>query len=134
MTKWLKVIGTSSRPFRGDWTMEAPHLLRTATFSRRCRWEAGDEFAYHAIGVEGSRVVAIGEVLSGCRNDPHIDRGFEFVCDVVVKTKRHRVADGIPLEELNVPGKRDLRASVQRHSHIELSDSEFEQAERLLHA
>ncbi len=135
MTKWLKVIGASWHPIRHDWTTEGRHLLRTATFSHRCSWEPGDEFVYHAIGAEGSRVVAIGVVLSSCRHDPSLDPfSFDFACDVKIKTKRNLVADGIPLEELNVPGTRDLRRSVSQKSHIRLSDEEFERAARVLRA
>jgi hypothetical protein len=134
MTKWLKVIGTSSQPFRRHWTTEAPHLRHTATFSQRCAWEPGDEFVYHAIGVDGSRVVAIGEVLSSCRHQPDVDPGFEFACDVAIKTERAPISEGVLLDELNVPGARDLRRSVGRHSHIELTEDEFERAKRALTA
>jgi hypothetical protein len=50
MTKWLKVIGASWHPIQDAWTVEGQFLLRTATFSRRCSWEAGDQFIYHALG------------------------------------------------------------------------------------
>ena len=87
--------------------------MTTATFARNCSWEPGDEFVYHAVGVDGSRVVAIGEVLSACRHDPPIDGafGFEYVCDVRVTKKRRLVADALPLEELN-GHTRDLRRST----------------------
>ena len=99
---------------------------------RRCTWKPQDEFVYHAIGVDGSRVVAIGDVLSACRHDPDIDPGFEFACDVNIKTSRPLVSDGIPLEELNVPGERDLRRSIGRQSWIRLTEEEFERAKRAL--
>lgn len=135
MTKWLKVIGASWHPIQRDWTTEGPFLLHTATFSRRCSWEPGDEFVYHAIGASESRVVAFGIVLSSCRHDPGVDPfDFPFVCDVEVTTKRILVEDGVPLEELNVPGPRDLRRSISQKSHIRLTDEEFERAKLALRA
>ena len=132
MTNWLKVIGTSRQKFRREWTTEAPHLLRVATFAGRCSWQPGDEFLYHAIGVDGSRLVAIGAVLSACYHNPDIDPGFEFACDIRLTTKRPLVSEGVPLEDVNVRGGRDLRRTVARRSHIRLTDAEFERAKRAL--
>jgi hypothetical protein len=127
------VIGASWHPFKSDWTTEAPHLLSTTTFTKSCSWKPSDKFVYHAVGENGSRVVAIGSVLSACRHEPRIDGqfGFEFACDVEIVVKRRLIAEGLPLEELNVDG-RDLRRSVARHSHIRLRPEEFERAKLLL--
>jgi hypothetical protein len=127
MAKWLKVIGASWHPIQRDWTTEGAHLLRTATFAHRCSWQPGDAFVYHAIGADESRVVAIGTVRSACRHDPGVDPfDFPFACEVAITAKRNLVADGVPLEELNVPGSRDLRRSISQKSHIRLTDEEFE--------
>jgi hypothetical protein len=133
MTNWLKVIGASWHPIQDTWTIEGRFLLDTATFTGRCTWEPGDQFLYHALGNNESRVVAAGEVLSTCRRDPTIDPfDFDFVCDVKVTSRRDHISEGIRLEEFNVPGERDLRRSIQRHSHIRLSDGEFKRAKRAL--
>ena len=112
--------------------VEASHLRDTATFTRRCSWEPGDEFAYHAIGVNESRVVALGTVRTACRHDPTLDPGFEFACDIELAVKRRLVSEGVPLEELNVRGGRDLRRSVARRSHIRLTPGEFKRAKQAL--
>jgi hypothetical protein len=77
-------------------------------------------------------VVAIGDVLSAPQHQPGVDPGFEFVCDVEINMKKNQLSEGVALEELNVPGTRDLRRSIQRHSHIRLTDEEFDQALRAL--
>src|SRR5262245_20233122 len=130
MTKWLKVIGAKWHPIQDAWIIEGAFLLHTATFSRRCSWAPGDRFVYHAVGQQESRVVAVGEVLSSCRPDPNIDPfDFDFVCDVEVTAKHDHVSQGIPLEQLNVPGSRDLRRSIMQKGHIRLTDAEFERSE-----
>ena len=133
MTKWLKVIGTSSQRFRGAWGVEAPHLLKTASFPDRGRPSValGDELVYHAVGEHMSRVVAIADVVGPVYFGPAVDPGFPWLCEVRITSKRDVVADGVPLEELNV-GDRDLRKSVRQHSHIRLTENEFQRAKRAL--
>ena len=88
-----------------------------------------DEFVYHAIGAADSRVVAAGIVRSTYRHDPDVDSfDFPFACDVEVRIKRNLLADGVRLEELNVPGMRDLRRSITQKSHIRLTEEEFDRA------
>jgi hypothetical protein len=129
VTKWLKVIGASWHPIQDAWTVEGWFLLRTATFTRRCLWQAGDEFVYHAVAKGGSRVVALGDVLSTCRHDPSIDPfAFDYVCDVGIKVKRDHVSEGVPLEELNVAGGRDLRRAITQKGYIRLTEDEFDRA------
>jgi hypothetical protein len=58
------MIGKSDDPLRDDWGEHAPWILYTS-FARkpgRGTYVPGDEFVYHAIGQEASRVVAIGHV------------------------------------------------------------------------
>jgi hypothetical protein len=66
MTAWLKMIGKSDDPLRDDWGEHAPWILKYTSFARkpgRGTYVPGDEFVYHAIGQEASRVVAIGHVV-----------------------------------------------------------------------
>jgi hypothetical protein len=134
MTKWLKVIGTNQQRFGGEWGAEAPHLLTTATFPDRGRPSVapGDQLVYHAIGQGMSRCVAIGEVIGPVRREPGLDPGFPWVCEVRLGPKKDLVQDGVPLEELNIGGGRDLRISVRQHSHIRLREDEFTNARRAL--
>jgi hypothetical protein len=135
VTNWLKVIGASWHPIQDAWTVEGRFLLSAATFARRCSWEPGDSFAYHALSEARSRVVAVGDVLSSCRYDPSVDQfEFDFVCDVAIRKKVDHVSEGVPLEALNVPGSRDLRRSIMQKGNIRLTDEEFEQARTALGA
>jgi len=137
MAKWLKVIGTSAQRFHDNWRIEAPHLVTKATFPERGHMKyrpsvaPGDQLVYHAIGEDVSRVVAIADVVGPVRYEAGADPGFPWVCDVRIRTKRDRVEDGVPLEELN-SDERDLRQSVSQKSHIELTEAEFARAERAL--
>jgi len=133
MTYWLKVIGASWHPIQDAWTVEGRFLLKTATFTRRCSWGPGDRFVYHAVSHEMSRVVAVGDVVSACRHDATVDPfEFDYVCDVEIANKVDRVSEGIPLEDLNVAGARDLRRSIMQKGHIRLSDEEFDLARQRL--
>jgi hypothetical protein len=90
----------------------------------------GDGIVYYAAGTE--LVFAAGSVASYPYQveeawTPH----WSWRVDVSVDASREYIHDGIPLEDLNVED-RDLRLSIKRHSHIRLSDAEFDAALKLL--
>jgi hypothetical protein len=134
MTAWLKVIGKADVPLRDDWGSHAPSILRYASFAKRPgrrSFVPGDEFVYHAIGEEMSRVVAIGRVVGdGVLDDGRIEkRGWPWLVPVELEARRDLISQGFSLDLLDVD--RPLKASVRRHSHIVLHPQEFAQARRL---
>jgi hypothetical protein len=134
MTLWLKVIGTSTSPLRDDWGSHAPPLLRTASFAKRPgrgSFSTGDDFVYYALRGDISRIVALGHIV----DEPYFDErrvedpGWPWLVPIEIVARRDRIADGFPLNLINVG--RDLLKSVQQKSHIRLTPEEYAEARRL---
>lgn len=134
MTAWLKVIGKSDDPLRDDWGEHAPSILRYASFAKqpgRGSFVPGDDFVYHAIGRDLSRVVAVGRVVGeGFLDDGRIEkRGWPWLVPVELHARKELIRDGFSLDLLD--DRRELTKSVRRQSHIVLHQPEFEKARRL---
>jgi hypothetical protein len=134
MTAWIKVIGKTGDPLRDDWGEHAPSILRYASFSKkpgRGSFVPGDDFIYHAIGKELSRVVAIGRVVGhGVLDDGRIEkRGWPWLVPVELHARKELIRDGFSLDLLD--DRRKLSRSVRRQSHIVLYPREFEIARGL---
>jgi hypothetical protein len=91
----------------------------------------GDDFVYHALRGDISRVVAIGTVVGDARYDRtrEEDPGWPWLADVEIRAKRDLIRDGYPLDLLDVD--RTLRRSVTQKSHIRLTAAEFDRARDL---
>ncbi len=126
---WLKALGMSAVDERlpDAWEDVEGGLLRdAATFGRRPSIASGDGIVYYAAGT--GLVFAGGYATSypyqatqrETTNWPwqvtvHLDHAHQFI------------HNGIPLTDLNV-GDRDLRVSMKRHSHIQLTEDEYRAA------
>jgi hypothetical protein len=129
MTAWLKVIGMVDGELRDDWGRHAPPLLRYASFSKRPgrgSFVPGDAFAYHAIGFDHSRVVAVGTVVDELffESTRQQDPGWPWLAPIEIEAKRQLISEGFPLDQFDV--ERQLNRSVTQKSHIRLRLSEFQ--------
>jgi hypothetical protein len=136
MTAWLKMIGKSDDPLRDDWGNHAPSILQYASFAKepgRGSFVPGDEFAYHAIGQDMSRIVAIGRVVGeGFLDDGSIEkRGWPWLIPVEIEAKRALISDGFSIDLLEADRHVPLRRAVQQKSHIVLSPREYARARAL---
>jgi len=133
MTAWLKVIGTSKWPLRGDWSHHAPPLLRNASFGKKPGADSfvpGDDFVYYALRGDLSRVVAIRKVVGDVFYDRTREEGpgWPWLAPVEIQARKERISDGYPLTYLDAD--RNLTRSVTQKSHIRLTPAEFERARR----
>ena len=132
MAYWLKVIGTSQWPLRDDWLNHAPSLRTHASFARRPgvgSFVDGDDFVYYALRGDLSRIVAIGKVLRAAVYEASHDPGWPWLAEVRLDSVVESIGSGFPLELLDVD--RPLLKSVQRRSHVRLSQEEFSRAQAL---
>ena len=128
MDYWLKALGGGAREalLRDDWQNERGGLLlKTATFPQMPRMRPGDGIVYYAAG---RRVVfAGGTITSAPWEDADDDSRWPFRVKVSLSVWVEFIHDGLPLEDISVGG-RELRSSIRQHSHIRLSQSEYEAA------
>ena len=128
MTYWLKMLGT------GDGPMDeaiVPQVLRRVRFTKRARIRVGDKLVLYALGHD--RAFAIVEAFTPLQRgegDKPWDRWF---CDVR-KVMHVPYARAPRLDDLAIPGGRDLRISIRQQGHLGLSDAEYDRAVESLRA
>ena len=98
-----------------------PRVLRELRYPKRPGVDAGDRLVLYALGHD--RVAALGSAHSGDGPNPW-DR---WVGDVR-KVMATSCAEAPRLRDICVPGGRDLHESIRQHSHIRLSDEEYQRA------
>ncbi len=134
MTTWLKLIGCSKRPITGHpfyGRYEENHLGFRKESQPGIRM--GDHLFLYAPG--GSRrIFALAEAI----NDPELESCYnpqeEGSCRWKIDVRyliNLEVGSGIHIDEINT-GRRDLKASIQRQSHIRLFPEEYQMAFRKL--
>ena len=129
MDYWLKALGAGRRghQLRDDWKNEKDGLLLTAaTFGRRPGIRTGDGIVYYGAGY---RVVfAAGYATSlAFHAENQEDTRWPWRVKVSLPWITEFIHDGVPLDDLNVDG-RYLSESIKQHSHIRLTQLEFEAA------
>jgi hypothetical protein len=128
--RWLKMIGCGD-PGQGcpeDWALTHDCVHFRGRRPRSIR--PGDRLVLYACG--GSRrVFALATVTSEVY-DSREEEGWPYQMDVSW-TVRRNVSDGVPIEQVNVPGGRDLLDTIRTgHSYFSLSPEEYDRAASLL--
>jgi hypothetical protein len=130
---WLKLVGAVDRPMPDPWLQGRRDLEDEVGFNKRAGVEIADELVMYAIPQR--RIIGIAEVVShpimGAKEG---EERWPWRSKI-----RWKIAiadyDRCPtLEDINVPGNRDLRRSVQRQSHIGLKWEELQRARKALEA
>jgi hypothetical protein len=131
MSIWLKLIGAVDDPMPDDWLHGRRDLHDEVGFTTRANVEIADELVMYAIPQR--RIVGIARVDSHpIKSSKMGEERWPW------RSKIHwRIAiadyDRCPtLDDIEEPGGRSLRASVQRQSHISLRWGEYQRAEELL--
>jgi hypothetical protein len=131
MTTWLKLIGAVDAPMPDQWLEGRKDLHDEVGFTTRANVEIADELVMYAIPQR--RIVGIAEVQSHpIRGQKTGEERWPWRSEI-----RWRIAiadyDRCPsLDDIEEPGGRNLRASVQRQSHIGLRWGEYQRAQTLL--
>jgi hypothetical protein len=128
---WLKALGTSTDRMTRYWVRDSPEDLRNIGFPRNPSVRVGDPLVYYASGY--GKVVGLVEVFM----PPSLDNReapWSYRCDVRPRIAIADIERGVELDELNVPGERDLRKSIRQQSHIRLSAEEYDRAFAALRA
>jgi hypothetical protein len=117
---WLKLIGTSKKPFQGRY--ENPHV----DFSKNKRPRAihpGDQIVLYAPG-GSKRLFALAEVTSEVYENNEYEE-YPYRVDISYEVNLP-VSAGIHIEEVSTP-KRNLLGAIQG-SYLRLKPEEFELA------
>jgi len=126
---WLKALGMSAVDKRllDAWEDVEGGLLRdAATFGRRPSIASGDGIVYYAAGT--GLIFAVGSATSyPYQATQRETTAWPWQVKVHLDHARQFVHDGVPLTNLNA-GERDLRVSMKRHSHIQLTEDEYRAA------
>jgi hypothetical protein len=131
VTIWLKLIGAVDAPMPERWLDARKDLHDEVGFSTRAKVDIADELVMYAIPQR--RIVGIAEVQSHPSKRPKTgEERWPWRSNI-----RWQIAiadyDRCPtLEDIEEPGGRNLRASVQRQSHIGLRWGEYRLAKTLL--
>jgi len=134
MTTWLKLIGCSKQPITGPpfyGSYKEDHIGFRK--ERKPGIRMGDHLFLYAPG--GSRrIFALAEAVSDPEHNNKYYPQEEGSCRWKINVRyliNLDVGDGIYIDEIN-SGQRDLKASIQRQSHIRLFPEEYQVAFRKL--
>ena len=118
MRYWLKMIGTSERPWTEPYTSPHVDFTREPRLMRR-----GDIMVLYAVGGPMC-VFALVEITSNfyASGETRWPRRLKIEYDVNVP-----VARGVHIDEVSTP-ERNLRLALRRSSYIELRAEEYENA------
>src|SRR5262249_54795353 len=117
---WLKMIGTSEKPCPDSYDRDHVDFGRR---KRPARMRPGDLLILYAVGGT-QRVFALATVTS----EPYATGNARWAHRVDISYKVNvPVPSGVHISKVNTP-RRDLRQSLQRHSHIELDTKEYDKA------
>ena len=125
MAYWLKALGTSNDRMSRRWLEDTPDDLRNIGFPRNPSVRVGDPLVYYASGY--GKVIGIVEVFMPPQLDNR-EAPWSYRCEVRPRIAIADIERGVELDELNVPGERDLRQSIRQQSHIRLSHGEYDRA------
>jgi hypothetical protein len=123
LTRWLLIRGRGERPLKA---VVRKQEIRRHSSSKRPSVQRGDRAILYAAVWQA--VFGVAEVVGDPENDPERDRwAWSFpIRPVVVVSDLH---DAPPVEEAGI-----FPQSLWRHSHIRLSQEQFEQARELIEA
>jgi hypothetical protein len=123
VTRWLLIRGRGERPLDAR---VSPREIRAHSSSKRPSVQRGDEAILYAAVWQA--IFGVVEVTGDPENDPTRERwGWRFpIRPRVVVRDLH---DAPPVEEAGI-----FPQSLWRHSHIRLSDEQFERARELIQA
>jgi hypothetical protein len=125
MTTWLKLVGAIDDPMPEPWLTERSDLHTEVGFNKKANVEIGERLILYAIPQR--KVIGLAEVKSHPKKGAVEDRWPWRSKSILILA----IADydrALDLDEIAVPGGRNLSASVQRQSHIELDWAEYERA------
>ena len=123
VTRWLLIRGRGERPLDAQ---VDPQKIRTHSSSKRPSVQRGDAAILYAAVWQA--VFGVAEVVGDPENDPKRERwAWSFpIRALVVVTDLH---DAPPVEAAGI-----FPQSLWRHSHIRLSDQQFDRARELIKA
>jgi hypothetical protein len=104
-------------------------LLRYATFPHNPRIRTGDGIVYYAVG--HGVIFAAGAATTLPFRAQDDETRWPFRVGVSLTETVEFVHDGEPLDSVSIDG-RSLRQSIRQHSHIRLSEAEYEAAVQAL--
>ncbi len=129
MQVWLKLIGSSKTPIKGEGWKEDYVGFRKAN---KPSVRAGDRLFLYASG--GSRrIFALAKAISDPESNPRYNPNEEGSCRWRLRVEYEYsfpISSGIPIDA--IASHRRLTRSIRQQSHIRLSPEESESAHRLL--
>jgi hypothetical protein len=131
MTIWLKLVGAVDDPMPDPWLTERSDLQTEIGFNKAAKVETGEDLVLYAIPQR--KVIGIARVNSHPEKSGGEDRWpWRSKSSLILAIADYGRA--LDLDEIEVPGGRNLSASVQRQSHIKLQWAEYERARAGLEA
>jgi hypothetical protein len=123
LTRWLLIRGRGDRPLEAE---VRPGTIRTHSSSKRPSVQRGDAAILYAAVWQA--VFGVAEVIGDPENDPRRERWAWFfpIRPLVLVRDLH---DAPPVEAAGI-----FPQSLWRHSHIRLSDEQFDRARALIEA
>lgn len=125
MTVWLKLVGAVDEPMPDPWLTERSDLHSEVGFNKRANVEIGEELVLYAIPQR--KVIGLVKVnshpVTGGGEDRWPWRSKSSLILAIADYDR-----ALDLRDIEIPNGRDLSASVQRQSHIELHWGEYQRA------
>jgi hypothetical protein len=129
MTAWLKLVGATDQPMPDLWLTDRSDLRREVGFTKRAAVDIGEELVLYA--VPQGKIIGIAEVLSHPARSRKEER-WPWRSRIRLKLGIADYARAPDLEDIQEPGGRPLKKSVQRQSHISLKWAELTRAREAL--
>jgi hypothetical protein len=125
MTTWLKLVGAIDAPMPDPWLTERSDLRSEVGFGSRANVEIGEELVFYAIPQR--KIIGIAEVTSHPIRSAKEER-WPWRSKVRLKLAISDYGRAPDLDDVAVPGGRDLNKAVQRRGHLALKWAELTRA------
>lgn len=129
MAIWLKLVGAVDDPMPPNW-LSATVLKQEVGFTKKAAVDIHEELVFYAI--PQGKIIAIAEVMSHPIWNGTKEPRWPWRSKIKLKlaiADYHRAPE---LADIQEPGGRDLKKSVQRQSHIKLRWGEYSLARSAL--
>lgn len=125
MTTWLKLVGATDVPMPDPWLTERSDLKSEVGFGSRANVEIGEELVLYA--VPQRKIIGIAEITSHPIRSAKEER-WPWRSKVRLKVAIAQYERAPNLDDIAVPGGRDLNKAVQRRGHLALNWAELVRA------
>jgi hypothetical protein len=125
LTTWLKLVGAIDAPMPDPWLTSRADLKTEVGFGSKANVEIGEELVLYAIPQR--KIIGIAEVTSHPIRSAKEER-WPWRSKVRLKLAIADYKRAPDLDDVAVPGGRDLRKAVQRRGHLALEWAELVRA------